>query len=323
MKFKESIVGIEKAIFYFAILIGKKTKQLFSSINTSYKSGGRKYLVYGLMALVILYLLLGIAFAVRLYAYGKTDKIDRVASNFYLLPVAQVNRALIFNHEYQYKVYWATNYAQKAKVEVPAEMKQKIREDMVSSLIAMQQADKNRVVVKGEEISQAVDQAVSELEGKQKAKEFLRDYYGMKLGDLQTLMIPVIYQDKIKDSLFKQVQVRHILVKDENKAKDALKKIRDGAKFEDIAKDTSEDEGSKANGGLLADGQYLSRDSGLVAEFTDAMLKLKKGDVSEPVKSQFGYHIIKVEDIKGTIDKSYDEWIKDILAQMKVRYLIK
>lgn len=323
MKFKEFIIKIEKAVFYFAVLIAKKTKQIFSSFSKLFKAGGKKYLTYGLTALVILYVLLGVAFAVRLYAYGKTDKLDRVASNFYPLPIAQVNRALLFNREYQYKIFWATNYANKAKVEVPAEMKQKIREDMVSSLISMQEASKSGIKVKGAEISQAVDQAVSELEGKQKAKEFLKDYYGMRLGDLQTLMIPVIYQDKIKDELFKQVKVRHILIKDEKKAQEALKKVKDGTNFEDVAKDMSEDEGSKANGGLLADGQYLSRDSGLVSEFTDAMLKLKKGEVSELVKSQFGYHIIKVEDAKGTIDKSYDEWIKDVLAGQKVRYLIK
>jgi len=323
MKFKQFIQNLERIIYQAAIFVIGKIKLGARAAVSAYRSGGNKFLKYALIAIVIIYVALGVAFGVRLYAYGKTDKIDRIASNFYLFPIAQANRIILFDREYQYKVYWASNYAKKAQVEIPADLKSKILEDMVNSVVAIQQASANNIKVTGKDISFAIDQAISELGGEQKAKEFLKDYYGMKLSDLSTLMIPVIYQDKLKDSLFKQVKVRHILIKDEGKAKEVLQKIKDGGNFEDLAKQFSEDEGSKGDGGLLAGGEYLNRDSGIIPEFTDAMMSLKKGQVSDLVKTQFGYHIIKVEDVKGTVNQSFDDWIAGIVKKMKTRYLVK
>lgn len=94
-----------------------------------------------------------------------------------------------------------------------------------------------------------------------------------------------------------QYRARHILVDKEDEAKELIKQIKGGAKFEDLAKKSSKDPGSKDKGGDLdfADpGTY-------VPEFSSALTKLKKGEMTQtPVKSQFGFHIIKLEDIRET-----------------------
>lgn len=90
-----------------------------------------------------------------------------------------------------------------------------------------------------------------------------------------------------------EVKARHILVEKEDAAKDIIKKLADGAKFEDLAKEFSKDDGNKATGGDL--GYFTKGD--MVKEFADAAFAMKKGDVSKaPVKTQFGYHVIQVED---------------------------
>ena len=93
----------------------------------------------------------------------------------------------------------------------------------------------------------------------------------------------------------KEYRARHILVEKEDQAKAIIASLKKGAKFEDIAKKQSKDPGSGANGGDL---DWASAGS-YVKEFSDAMVKLGKGKTTEtPVKSQFGYHVIRLDDVR-------------------------
>lgn len=92
-----------------------------------------------------------------------------------------------------------------------------------------------------------------------------------------------------------EYRARHILVEKEDEAKALIAKIKGGAKFEDVAKANSKDPGSAENGGDLD----FADPKGYVPEFGTALTQLKKGEMTqEPVKSQFGYHIIKLEDTR-------------------------
>ncbi|MBO1581862.1 peptidylprolyl isomerase PrsA [Bacillus sp. XF8] len=114
----------------------------------------------------------------------------------------------------------------------------------------------------------------------------------------------------------KKVFAKHILVKEEETAKKVKEELAQGKSFEDLAKQYSEDPGSKEKGGDLGE----LKPGTLVKEFEDAAFKLKKDEISEPVKSNFGYHIIKVTDIKDA--KPFDEEKKEIkkeIAQQKLQ----
>jgi len=92
-----------------------------------------------------------------------------------------------------------------------------------------------------------------------------------------------------------EYRVRHILVEKEDDAKAIVAQLKAGAKFEDLAKKNSKDTGSAENGGDLD----FASPSAYVPEFSQAMIKLKKGEYTDvPVKSQFGYHIIRLEDTR-------------------------
>ena len=112
----------------------------------------------------------------------------------------------------------------------------------------------------------------------------------------------------------KEYHARHILVETEAQANDILAKLKKGGKFEDLAKKLSKDPGSGANGGDLdwaAPGNF-------VKEFSDAMTSLKKGDVTPaPVKSQFGYHIIRLDDVREAQLPKIEEVKPQIVQQMQ------
>jgi peptidyl-prolyl cis-trans isomerase C len=93
----------------------------------------------------------------------------------------------------------------------------------------------------------------------------------------------------------KEYKVRHILVEKEADAKSIISKLKAGEKFEELAKANSKDTGSAVNGGDL---DWMNAQA-LVPEFSKAMVALQKGQVTDkPVKSQFGYHIIRLDDIR-------------------------
>ncbi|GGE77090.1 peptidylprolyl isomerase [Priestia taiwanensis] len=105
-----------------------------------------------------------------------------------------------------------------------------------------------------------------------------------------------------------EIRASHILVETEEKAKEVKDKLNSGTKFEDVAKEYSTDPGSKEKGGDL---DFFGPGK-MVKEFEDAAYALEVGQVSEPVKSSHGYHIIKVTDKKEL--KPFDE-VKDSLRE--------
>lgn len=124
-----------------------------------------------------------------------------------------------------------------------------------------------------------------------------------------------VYDDAIKQiGEEKEVKARHILVETEDDAKTILASLKTGGNFDAIAKEKSKDPGSKENGGDLG---YFSKDQ-MVPEFAEAAFKLDKGQISDPVKTQFGWHIIKVEDTRTKPAPAYDE-VKDQVETFVVR----
>ena len=108
-----------------------------------------------------------------------------------------------------------------------------------------------------------------------------------------------------------EYHARHILVDSEDDAKKLIAQIKNGAKFEDLAKKNSKDTGSAENGGDLD----WAKPSAYVPEFSTALQGLKKGQMTEtPVKTQFGYHIIKLEDSRTAQFPGFDE-VKDKVKQ--------
>jgi len=109
-----------------------------------------------------------------------------------------------------------------------------------------------------------------------------------------------------------EYKARHILVENEDDAKKLITQIKGGAKFEELAKKNSKDTGSGENGGDL---DFAKPDS-YVPEFSKALVALKKGEMTEtPVKTQFGYHIIRLDDTREAQFPAFD----DVKAQIKQR----
>lgn len=141
----------------------------------------------------------------------------------------------------------------------------------------------------------------------------LREIYFEKIikGGVTDADARKIYDEQVK--LLKpeeEIQARHILVETEDKAKELKEKISGGGDFTALAKENSKDPGSKDDGGNLG---YFGKGQ-MVPPFEEAAFKLAKGEVSDPVKTQFGWHLIKVEDRRTRQPPAFDI-VKDRIVQ--------
>jgi peptidyl-prolyl cis-trans isomerase C len=132
-------------------------------------------------------------------------------------------------------------------------------------------------------------------------------------GDVGDGVAKAFYDDQVKAMKpEEEVQARHILVDSEEKAKEIAEKIAKGGDFSALAKENSKDPGSKDDGGMLG---FFGRGQ-MVPQFEEAAYRLKKGEVSPPIKSQFGFHLIKLEDRRDKKLPTFDEVKEKILNSM-------
>jgi len=125
-----------------------------------------------------------------------------------------------------------------------------------------------------------------------------------------------IYSDRVAQlKPQEEIAASHILVDSEDKAKELRAKIAAGADFAQVAKENSTDTGSKDQGGVLG---YFGHGQ-MVPEFEAAAFKLEKGQISEPVHTSFGWHIIKVDDRRKKEPPSYEAVKETIMNSLVVR----
>lgn len=185
-------------------------------------------------------------------------------------------------------------------------VKQNVLRGVVSEHLINEQAEKA-----GLENDPEVLEKVAQFKKKLVIQTFLDKKASQAVSEDQ---LRAAYNDEVKKQAGKkEVRARHILVSSEDQAEEIKEKLDDGEKFEDLAKQLSTDKGSAVSGGDLG---YFTEGE-MVPEFTKAAFALDKGDVSDPVKTDFGWHIIKVEDIRDVAVPTYVEMKDKLRDQMK------
>jgi len=314
---------IEKFFLRLILVVSAWITPIFRKVASFCSANKKAILKNSLISIVALYVIGGVAFGIRLYAQQKSEPIDLLASDIYPFPVASAGRSILFSKELLNKMVWAKTFALKTQNEVSTNLAGKIIDDMVSDAIGMQQADRLGMRVYQKDIDDRFDYVISGIGTQDQASQYVQEYYGMTLDQLKKQAIPKIALEKIKDEKFVKYKIRHILITDSKKAEEVAKKISDGQNFADLAKEYSEDTTSKDSGGLLADGEYIYLDSGLIPEVQAALVKLQTNEVSPIIKSSMGNHIIKVEEKSDGIMETMDDWIAGLKKDFPVRVWIK
>jgi foldase protein PrsA len=209
-------------------------------------------------------------------------------------------------------------------------------EQVLNSLIIKKiiklEAKKQNIKVTKDEIQDELDKTIENFGSKEAFKNTL-EYYGITEDSLKEDIELNLYVSKLLKSEVKiteeemkdyfeenkddfkqeeQVKARHILVENEETAKEIKQKLDNGENFEELAKKYSTDTETKEKGGDLG---FFSKGE-MVKEFEEVAFSLKVGEISNPVKTKYGYHIIKVEDRKEAKEANYEESKEEIREKL-------
>jgi peptidyl-prolyl cis-trans isomerase C len=192
-------------------------------------------------------------------------------------------------------------------------IKAQLREEVIVREIFMQEAEKRGLKTSKEYRTQLELAAQTIL-----IRELFADF--QKKNPVTDAEVKAEYDKFAAANGGQEYRARHILVEKEDEAKAVIAAIKKGEKFEEIAKKQSKDPGSGANGGDLDWANAAS----YVSEFSQAMIKLQKGQMTDaPVKSQFGWHIIRVDDVRAAQLPGMEELKPQIVQQMQQQKLAK
>jgi peptidyl-prolyl cis-trans isomerase C len=223
-------------------------------------------------------------------------------------PVATVNGVAIPQQRSELLI---RERAQQGQPDSP-QLRSAVRDELINREIISQEAVKSGLTKKAELQNELelVRQTVI-------VQAFLREY--IRTHPITDAEMQKEY-DRIKAELGdKEYKARHILVGTEDEAKAAIAELKKGAKFDDLARKLSKDDGTKAKGGDLewqAPGTFDK-------EFSSAMVKLAKGKFSDtPVKTRFGYHVIQLDDMRSAQHPPFAE-VKANLSQRLQRTRIE
>jgi peptidyl-prolyl cis-trans isomerase C len=196
---------------------------------------------------------------------------------------------------------------------VSVELQGQLKDEVIAREIFMQEAQK-RGLDTSEDFKTQMELARQTL----LIRELFADH--QKKNPVTDSDIQAEYDKFVAANGGKEYRARHILVEKEDEAKAIIASLKKGGKFDEIAKKQSKDPGSGANGGDL---DWANAGS-YVAEFSTALVKLNKGQTTDaPVKSQFGWHVIRLDDVREAQLPKIDEVRPQIAQQLQQQKLAK
>lgn len=246
---------------------------------------------------------------------GETNIVAKV--NEKPIPIEDFNKNFkiverSYNQWYGDKI-WSQEIGNKTFLQV---VKEQVLDKLITEELLTQKAIEKGIEIDEEQIEKMYSDFQAQLENNEELKKFY-DENNIDEAFIKKQMKMELYVDEYKEDLFEELELNdeakinklleeypievkasHILIQDEVTAKDVLERVKQGESFADLAKQYSEDPGSKDKGGDLG---YFRRGV-MVPAFEKTAFSLEVGEISDLVKTDFGYHIIKVEDIKNFQD---------------------
>ena len=191
------------------------------------------------------------------------------------------------------------------------ELRKAIREELNTRELIVREA-KKQSMDKSAEVKNQMDLAAQTVLVRSYVADWLKKN-PIPEGDLRK------EYDQIKSQIGdKEYKVRHILVEKEDEAKEVVAQLQKGGKFDELAKQRSKDPGSKDRGGDLD----WNAPAGFVKPFSDAMSATTKGKfTAQPVQTQFGWHVIQVDDVRDAKVPPYDEVKPQLQQRMQAAHL--
>lgn len=262
-----------------------------------------------------------------------TDLVERV----FPFPAAVVDHEVIPLSRFRKEVKARETVATKNKLGTSdKEIESTVMDRLVNSVLYAHAIKKQSITITSSDIDQALNNVYQQIGGKENLAKFLQDDYGaaMSISDFRTLIQEFLVQSAIEKQVLVHASVRHILIATPDnptdqqvevarlKAVDVKSKITDVSKFSDVAKEFSEDLGSRDKGGDLGTTPRGDVAKEFSQAFEDAIFSIPIGQVSDPVRSRHGWHLILVDKREGSVNQSLENYTADLHKKSVIRVFI-
>ncbi|MFA7243807.1 MAG: peptidylprolyl isomerase [Patescibacteria group bacterium] len=313
--------------------IHEKTKEFASKIKDgaanmkpihTYKHAPkiRSVVNFVIVAVVLVVAIAELVLGIMLYGFKSETKFVQDAVKFIPMPVVFSSHGVVTASSYfEEKNYITHFYTSTGEQNIDnSALSLQILSQLSENNIIADEAIKYKLSVSNKDVNDAYQSIVDQNGGNESVEKVLNDLYGLDVAQFKKLIRSQLLRDKFNNDMIERVTVRHILIRvDENatqeqidaakaKVDDVVKQIAGGLDFAEAATKYSEDVGSNTNGGLL---DPFARGD-MVTEFEDVAFTQPIGVVSEPFRTSFGWHILKVESKTGIIDESFDSWLSGL-----------
>lgn len=286
------------------------------------------------VASIIALLIIAIAiFGVLIYKYKQDNRAVRIAASVIPYPVVSVNGSILWNdatyHDYLFELASVEKFYKSQQEDLTsksgqsklADIKKQIISQLQDRILVAQLARKYKIKLTQKEIDDQFNQLQQSAGGPDKVKQTLQQLYGWSIADFKKELSYKLLEQKLADAVSNDPKLNAAALA---QAQDIKKQLDAGADFATLAKKYSADSSASQGGDL---GYFKKGDN--VAAFDNAAFALQVGQISNPVKTQYGYHIIKVTDKKddGSIRASHiliktvdlDTWLQQQRQKAKIR----
>jgi len=290
---------------------GGKLKQWKKKLSKLFKVNN-KQIVFSVVSLVVfLVCSLGII-GLGTYRFHWDNKFTNAIVKAFAFPAAVVDGKIVKYTDWLTETKSVAKYLAKRQATTTQEQIEKdVLEKQIYDVLLNKLARKYDIEVTDKDIEDKLKETETEMKGdRAKLEEMVKDYFDWNLEEfIKYIVYPEILQSKLED-----ISNNEKVVKDaEREAKDILKLVKKGDRtFAEIAEEYSEDTASAVKGGDLG---WFPRGV-MMKEFEEAAFSLNPGEISGLVKTEYGYHIIKVE------EKTAEDKDKNVKEQVKASHIL-
>lgn len=273
------------------------------------------------VVILTLYLVFGAIGGVLIYKNKDDSRFTEVLSVLYPLPAARVDNAVIWSHKYLQRLRFFNTLETQNSAALPDKtaLKKQVLAGLIENRIIFEEAKKLGVKVSAEELAAAVDKQRGQT---QNFEQEIQRLYRMSINEFNEIIAEIILKEKVKLAVVKSVKVNHVLTDTSSAANSAKRSIESGASFEDAAKEYSQDEKTKNNGGYLGEWTKGELEAQISAEFEKIAFESELNSLIGPVNSKFGYHIIKVTERSNNEYITYSEWFERVVKSYYIKRYI-
>lgn len=274
---------------------------------------------------LVLYVIFGLVGYVLVYPQKAESRTAEALAVLYPLPAAKVNNSFVWSHKFLERLRFLntfnSNLPQDSSSKPPTdvELRQRVLEGLIEDQIVVLEAKKRGLRVTEEELDKALEKqgSIDEIEQK------IRELYGMSLGDFKAVIAEQVLKEKLKNTVLTKLRLRHVLVTTQQVAVEAKRQVEGGRDFVEVAKEFSQDATTKDAGGDLGYWRKGELNVQISPGFEETAFSLPVNQLSDPIQSPFGFHIIQITERSGDNLQTYEEWYKQALETYRVKRYIK